>query len=57
MNTWTVGDQPETFATREEAQAEIDSFLAEIQAEIDSGEREPDAGYSADEFRIAEVAL
>ncbi len=56
VNTWLINDEPQTFATREEAQAELDSFLSEIQSEIDSGEREPDAGYSRDEFRIEEVA-
>lgn len=56
VNTWTVNDKPMTFATREEAQAEIDALLAEIQAEIDSGDRAPDAGYSPDEFRVEEVA-
>lgn len=52
VNTWLVDDQPQRFTTREEAEAELAEFLADIEAEIASGEREPDNGYSADEFRI-----
>lgn len=55
VNTWQVDDQPQRFATREDAQAELDQFLAEILAEIEAGDRDPDAGYSADEFRVVPV--
>lgn len=54
-NTWSVNDQPMTFDSVEEAQAELDEFLADIQSEIDSGDRAPDEGYSQDEFKIEEV--
>lgn len=54
-NNWTVNDEPMTFASAEEAQAEIDEFLADIQADIDCGDREPDDGYSPDEFMVAPV--
>ena len=57
VNTWTVhhGDRtsaPETFTTKEEAQAALDEFFADIQEEIDAGQREPDEGYDREEFRI-----
>lgn len=55
VNTWSDDKGPMTFATVEEAQAEIDEFLADIQADIDAGDREPEDGYSADEFMIAPV--
>lgn len=54
-NTWTLGDEPMTFATAEEAQAEIDEFLADIQADIDCGDRDPDDNFSRDEFMVAPV--
>ena len=46
---------PETFTSREEAKAALDEFLADIQAEIDAGERTPDEGYSSEEFAIVEI--
>lgn len=55
VNTWQVDDEPKTFDSYAVARAELDDFLAEIQAEIASGERDPDNGYSADDFRIAPV--
>ncbi|MAJ64469.1 MAG: hypothetical protein CL557_12710 [Alphaproteobacteria bacterium] len=60
VNTWRVcnadgTDEPQTFATIEEAQAEIDEFLADIEAEIAAGERDEDQGYDASEFCIVEV--
>jgi hypothetical protein len=55
VNCWQVDDKPQTFATREEAEAELAEYLAEIQVEIDSGEREADQGYDASEFQIVEV--
>jgi len=55
INCWTIDDQPQTFATREAAQAELDEFLAEIEAEIAAGERAEDDGYCPDAFRIMQV--
>ena len=46
---------PVTYATVAEAQTELDEFMSEIDEQIATGEREPDHGYSLDEFRIAEV--
>lgn len=59
-NTWSTTDDdgkeiPLTFATEAEAEAEIDEFLKEIQDEVDSGERDEDQGYDADEFCIVEI--
>jgi len=60
VNTWSVSDEareaPETFATREDAQAALDEFLRDIQDEIDAGQREADEGYDLADFRIEEVA-
>ena len=61
VNTWTISDGnhdsvPHVFATREEAQAELDEFLRDIQSEIASGDRAPDEGYDASEFRIVATA-
>lgn len=47
---------PLVFDSREEAQAEIDSDLAEIADQIASGERAADEGYDPDEFRVREVS-
>ena len=55
VNTWQVDDEPQTLDSYEAAPAELDECLAELQAEIASGERDPDNGYSADDFRIATV--
>lgn len=64
INSWTIiedggnnttTETPETFATRAEAQAALDEFLAEIQDEITSGQRTPDEGYDPEEFRIVPV--
>ena len=46
--------EPLWYDTREEAQAEIEEFLADIKDEIRSGEREFDEGYEAEEFAIVE---
>jgi hypothetical protein len=59
-NTWTIhhedgSSEPERFATKAEAQAALDEFLAEIAEEIAIGIREPDQGYDWQDFRI--VAL
>ena len=59
VNTWTVlderGSEPETISTRKEAQAALDEFLLDIQSEIDAGQRDPEHGYDASEFRIVPV--
>lgn len=55
VNCWTVDDAPQTFATRDEAEAEIEAFLAEIDADIIRGDRSPEDGYSRSEFRVARV--
>lgn len=59
VNTWGVEEDgvfvPEVFDSKEEAQAEINAFLQEIVEEIEQGERDPDNGYNADDFRVAEV--
>jgi hypothetical protein len=57
VNTWTVHhedgtSEPETFSTEEEAQTALDEFFADIQEEIDAGQRETDEGYDREEFRI-----
>jgi len=57
INTWTVhypdgSSEPETFETAAQAQEALDEFFADIQAEIDAGQRTEDEGYSRDEFRI-----
>jgi hypothetical protein len=47
--------KPVTYATREEAQADVDEFMADIAQQIKDGERDPEDGYSSDEFEIGEV--
>lgn len=54
-NTFTVDDQPEVFATREEAQAALDEFLAEVAEAVSRGDME--SGYSTQEFRIRPVEV
>ncbi len=59
-NCWTVTDkhgneQPDTYPTIEEAQAEIDEFFAGFEADIKAGERAPDEGYDREEFRIFDI--
>lgn len=61
VNTWRIehadgSSEPETFASEHEAQAALDEFLAEIEAEIASGERAPDEGYDRDEFRVVKIS-
>lgn len=55
INTWTIDDRPEIFDTYEEAQKELDDFFTEIKEQIETGEREPDNGYSREDFRIIQV--
>lgn len=57
-NVWHITDEhaqerPQTFTSIAEAQAEIDEFFADIQAEIDCGDRAEDEGYDREDFRIA----
>ena len=44
-----------TYETKELAQASIDEFLAEVAADIASGDRDALDGYDADEFRVGEL--
>ncbi|MBU2582732.1 MAG: hypothetical protein KJ622_13550 [Alphaproteobacteria bacterium] len=55
VNTWFIDDMPETFATRDEAQAELDEFFSDVAHEIACGDRLPDEGYVPDDFRIVPV--
>jgi len=57
INCWTITDEnnaerPDSYTTTEAAQVEIDELLADVQAEIDSGERKPDEGYDSGDYRI-----
>ena len=55
INCWTVNDQPQTFDTLAEAQAELDEFFADIEAEITAGERNVDEGYDHEDYRIEPI--
>lgn len=59
INTWSIEEngisKPQVFDSKEEAQKELDEFLREITEEIEYGERDPEHGYDAEQFRIAEV--
>lgn len=60
INTWTIenedgSSEPETFATKADAEAALAEFFAEIEEEIATGQRGEDEGYSRDEFRIVAV--
>lgn len=60
VNTWAIhhpdgSSEAETFDTAEQAQAALDEFLAETQAEIEAGQRASDEAYSRDEFRIVKA--
>lgn len=60
VNCWLTTDEagkevPIIYATEAEAQAGIKEFLDDIAAEIASGERGPDDGYSEDEFQVVAV--
>jgi len=58
-NCWLItdenGEQPETFKTEAEAQAEIDDFFEEVESQIANKERDPEDGYDRDEYRIVEI--
>ena len=45
---------PTEYNTIWEARASIRDFLKEINDQISNGERDPDMGYDADEFRAVE---
>lgn len=60
INCWSIinsddSQTPQTFDSVEAAQAEIDDFFADIQAEIDEGSRAEDEGYDREEYRIVEI--
>ena len=52
-NTWSDDQGATTFATKEEAQAELDHFFKEMQEEFDDGNL-PDVP-DREDFRIVEV--
>ena len=61
INCWMVHDPdertyPETFPTRKAAEKALQEHLADIQEEIDAGQRKPDEGYDREDFRIMKVA-
>jgi len=47
--------EEETFPTLKEAMLELYDFFETIKFDIDAGVREPDHGYSMDEFRIFDL--
>jgi hypothetical protein len=61
INCWTTTEDgiefPTIFDTEEEAQAEIDELLSDIQLQIVAGERQEDEGYDPEEFRIREFTI
>ncbi len=52
-NTWSNDDGPTTFDTREDAEAELNSFLADMAYAVSIGDMEDCP--SRDQFRIVEV--
>jgi hypothetical protein len=60
INCWHTVDEngnetKQVFDTEEDAQAELEEFLADIAKEIFHGERAADAGYASEEFRIVPI--
>lgn len=60
VNTWTIikgdgSEAPEIFATVEDAQAALDEHFAQMQAEREAGERDPDSGDFDGDLRIMEA--
>ncbi len=47
--------RPLTYPSEAAAQDAMEEFLREIEEEIDAGERDPDHGYDAEEFRVVAV--
>jgi hypothetical protein len=60
INTWSEEvdgvSRPLIYPSQAEAQFELQEFLREIAEEIAYGERDPENGYDAEEFRVVEVA-
>ena len=56
INCWMVDDEKQIFETYEAAQDELDEFMADIQHQIDTGERAPDEGYDLEDYRIVEIS-
>lgn len=55
VNCSTDGEgKPVVFSTRKKAQEDIEDYLADIQAQIDCGERAKDEGYDESEFCVEE---
>lgn len=60
VNTWTtysntLESEPTVFDSIAAAQQELDEFFEDIDEDIKEGNRQPDEGYSRDEFRIVLV--
>jgi len=60
VNTWAIlhedgSSEPETFATKADAQAALNEFFAEIEEEIAIGQRGADDGYDRDDYRVVEA--
>jgi hypothetical protein len=59
INTWSEEvdgvSRPLTYPSEAAAQDALEEFLREIAEEIAYGERDPDHGYDAEEFRVVEV--
>ena len=60
INCWMLTDEngnetSESFPTIKAAQIELDEFFADIDAEMDRGERATDEGYDRAEYRIYDV--
>lgn len=59
VNTWTEEDAAAglpvkvTFSTRQDAQAELDEFLADVKEAVMAGDMEQE--YSPDDYRIVPV--
>ena len=49
------GEYPASYDTLEESVDELESFLDDIQMQIDMGERDDDEGFESSEFRIVDT--
>jgi hypothetical protein len=61
QNVWHITEadgteRPETFETKHEATSALVEFLEDIQNEINAGHRQPDEGYSREEFRVVKIS-
>ena len=54
INCWTDNENPTTFATREQAQSELDAFLSTVLEAVVNGYMEDDT--NRDDYRIVPVA-